>query len=192
MCDNIQGKYDAVEVSRHIINYSCEIKSKINRFKLQQILFIIQVEFLIRSNGEYACFKDKIEINYIGEVKIDDVYEEYRLRGSCTMGQIKKIHTVEFVDQTFKHIYTNYDDNVISEIDKTAIDRITKRLKNSTYKQLATVIDSQGVLKLAKEVKVKGRFKSGIADVVSKEDLFKHYTKINESQKMKSAKEDNI
>lgn len=68
--------YEAIDVARFIINYGNEHDMFINNFKLQKLLYFIQLQFLINDHKR-PCFKDNIEVCQFGVV-IPNVYREYK------------------------------------------------------------------------------------------------------------------
>lgn len=112
--------YSALEVARHIVNYSYSSKQYISAMKLQKIMYFVQAEFLI-SHGR-LCFADDIEAWDFGPV-VPAVLHEFLRFGSCSIPPV----THYFVDDKnafFGIRKVVFKDCTISDKDKSVIDDI--------------------------------------------------------------------
>ena len=73
--------YDAIDVSRYVINYSNQHEYGISNLKLQKILYFIQAYFLMSTLNHTACFQDVIEAWDFGPV-VPSVYHEFKQYGA--------------------------------------------------------------------------------------------------------------
>lgn len=80
--------YDALEVSRHIINYSNDAGYGITALELQKLLYFVQAYFLIKKGK--PCFRDDIEAWDFGPV-VPSVYREYKRYGGSMSSLSKHI-----------------------------------------------------------------------------------------------------
>lgn len=76
------GKYDALDVSKHIIEYGYKIRSLVTNLRLQKLLYFVQAEHLARE--EKPCFFNRIEAWRWGPV-VPDVYRNYAIFGSMAI-----------------------------------------------------------------------------------------------------------
>lgn len=112
--------YSALEVARHIVNYSYSSKQYISALKLQKIMYFVQAEFLIFQGR--LCFADDIEAWDFGPV-VPAVLHEFLRFGSCFIPPV----THYFVDDKnayFGIMKVEFLDRTISDEDKAAIDEV--------------------------------------------------------------------
>lgn len=112
--------YSALEVARHIINYSNQTKQFVSALKLQKVMYFVQAEFLI-SQGR-PCFADDIEAWDFGPV-VPAVLHEFLRFESCSIPPV--VHY--FIDD--KNAYfgirkVEFRDCTISDEDKAVIDDV--------------------------------------------------------------------
>ena len=74
--------YNALDISRYIINFCNDHDIEIPNLKLQNLLYFIQASFLVRYNAP-AFSQDIIAWEY--GVLIEDVNQEYRRFGSMSI-----------------------------------------------------------------------------------------------------------
>lgn len=84
---NASHVYEAIDVARFVINYGNEHDMFISNFKLQKVLYFIQLQFLV-NNQERPCFKDSIEACSFGVV-IPNVHREYKGYGFVGIPSVK-------------------------------------------------------------------------------------------------------
>lgn len=104
-----KAKYDVLEVSRHIINYSNRMGYGVSNLKLQKLLYFVQAYFLAFTESGTPCFKEKIEAWQFGPV-VPNVYYYF-----CGYGAMK---IMNYYDEDFS---LNYEDRQI--IDKIIIEK---------------------------------------------------------------------
>ena len=112
--------YSALEVARHIINYSNSSEQYLSNLKLQKILYFVQAEFLI-SQGR-ICFADDIEAWNFGPV-VPAVLHEFMRFGSCFIMPVTH-YFVEDKNKFFNIRKVEFKDNIISDEDKSVIDEV--------------------------------------------------------------------
>lgn len=131
--------YDALDISRYIINQLNKQECAISNLKLQKLLYFIQGLFLA-TDGE-PCFFNKIEAWDFGPV-VPDVYRHYRVFGSNNIPYIEKY--VDIKNHDFWNSETiRYDDRIIQEIDKYKIDLILDLFKKYSATQLVNITHQQ-------------------------------------------------
>lgn len=104
-----KAKYDVLEVSRHIINYSNRMRYGVSNLKLQKLLYFVQAYFLAFTESGAPCFKEKIEAWDFGPV-VPNVYYYF-----CGYGAMK---IMNYYDEDFS---LNYENRQI--IDKIIIEK---------------------------------------------------------------------
>lgn len=104
-----KAKYDVLEVSRHIINYSNRMRYGVSNLKLQKLLYFVQAYFLAFTESGTPCFKEKIEAWQFGPV-VPNVYYYF-----CGYGAMK---IMNYYDEDFS---LNYENRQI--IDKIIIEK---------------------------------------------------------------------
>ena len=93
----IPGKYDVIEVSRHIINYSNDIQSTIYNTKLQKILFLVQEAFLVKYEGTQACFNEELVAWDYGPV-VSESHKAFRGNGMTNIPKIITIPVLKLIE----------------------------------------------------------------------------------------------
>lgn len=73
--------YKALSVAHYIIDYYNSHGRAINIYKLQNILYLVQAEFLVSTKYHRPCFSDPIEAWDFGVI-IPDVHYQYRRFGA--------------------------------------------------------------------------------------------------------------
>lgn len=100
--------YTIKDISDYILWYCYQKQYYVNAFKLQQILYFLQAEFLVAH--QTPLFKDKIEAVDWG-IKIKPIYDEYKIFGSAL------IPYIEDSDITLVYFESIIDSKDIEEID---------------------------------------------------------------------------
>ena len=133
--------YNVLDVCRHVINYSNEQNYGISNLKLQKILYFIQAYFLTTEGNNKPCFNEKIEAWDFGPV-VPEAYQEYKQYG-C--GDIPPITSYLVFDK--ENIWNTrrikFDDAVISETDKTNINKIVDKFANYSATDLVSLTHRQ-------------------------------------------------
>lgn len=74
----MEGKYFVDTVSRYIIDYCDKHFGGVSNYRLQKLLYFVQVEF-IKETGQ-AAFKEEIEAWSFGPV-VPEIYRKYKIFG---------------------------------------------------------------------------------------------------------------
>lgn len=90
--------YEALEVSRYIINRSHEIGHPVDHMKLQRLMYLVQASFLLYYNGFKSCFKEPITAWAYGPT-VADIYNHYKMFGSSSIPVVKEVTEHKFVDR---------------------------------------------------------------------------------------------
>lgn len=162
--------YKAIEVSRHIINYSHEKQYEISNLRLQYILYYIQGVFLSKLNRKQGCFKEKIEVQEIGPI-VPSIYEEYI---EYTETDIPKVNGYLIFDKAGScHAKRKrFTDDVIKEKDKKEIDIIIDQLAEKSLIELQEKIKQQDIWLKA--------YRIGIGTEITIEELKAYFDTLNE------------
>ena len=131
--------YSALEVARHIINYSNSSEQYLSNLKLQKILYFVQAEFLIFQGR--VCFADGIEAWDFGPV-IPAVLHEFMRFGSCFIMPVTH-YFVEDENKYFNIRKVEFKDNVISDEDKTVIDEVVDYFADYSSVDLTNLTQKQ-------------------------------------------------
>lgn len=132
-------KYGAIDVSRHIINYSNEKAYGVSNLKLQKLLYFTQAYFLIKTGD--ICFSDRIEAWDLGPV-VPVAYREYKLFGS---GNIPTITHV--IEKDSENIWNSkvisFADSTILASDKELIDSVVDKFSEYSASDLVGLTHRQ-------------------------------------------------
>lgn len=104
--------YDALDISKYIIERGYELGDFVSNLKLQKLLYFVQAEFMIEK--DCPCFYNKIEAWAFGPV-IPDVYNKYKMFGSGSVPIVIEPRD----DLDYKMIK-----DLIMEEDKQIIDKV--------------------------------------------------------------------
>ena len=85
---NVEQRYEAIDVARYVINYANANDMIVSNYKLQNILYFIQLHFLL-NNPLRPCFADDIEARSWGVV-VPSVYKEFIRYGSLGIPTVKE------------------------------------------------------------------------------------------------------
>lgn len=118
--------YDALTISRYIIDFSDRENFNISNLKLQKLLYFVQCHFLMQKND--ICFKDNIEAWNLGPV-IPSVYREYKKFGA---GNIPSSYVREKIK-----------DDEIEPSDKKLISDVVVRLSEYSAMELVDITHNQ-------------------------------------------------
>lgn len=131
--------YSALEVARHIINYSNQTEQPLSVLKLQKIMYFVQAEFLI-SQGR-LCFADDIEAWNFGPV-VPAVLHEFLRFGSCFIPPV--IHYFIDDENAFFGIRkVEFRDCTISDEDKAVINEVVDYLADYSAVDLTELTQKQ-------------------------------------------------
>jgi len=133
--------YNALDVSRYVINYSNDKGYDISNLKLQKLLYFIQAYFLIKSKGERPCFDDRIEAWDFGPV-VPSVYHEYKRYASMNIPASSYYYEVD--DTNIWNIEKkDIDFNNITDDDKQLIENIVDSFSNYSASNLVQITHKQ-------------------------------------------------
>ena len=120
--------YDALDISRYVIDYSNKTGYGISNLKLQKILYLIQAYFLIQTGCR--CFTDKIEAWDIGPV-IPTVYGKYEQFGGLD------------IPECYDPGGSDITDDFIASTDKLLVRSVVHKFADYTATDLVTLTHSQ-------------------------------------------------
>lgn len=127
--------YRAMDVARHVINYSNKNGYEISNIRLQKVLYFTQAYFIIKRNE--LCFSDDLYAWQYGPV-IPEVYYEFRGWGSMSIPTITRVTAKGYKIRTIQYI-----DSVIFDEDKILIDHVTDETSNMTVHELIRISHNQ-------------------------------------------------
>lgn len=116
--------YNALDIAKHVVQYSHDNQYGISNLKLQKILYFIQAQFLI--TYDEPCFYDDIIAWDSGPI-VEAVYQEYKFFGSGTIPSI----------------YHSIVPDIIHPRDATLIDEVIDMCKNYSATDLLRLIHNQ-------------------------------------------------
>lgn len=132
--------YNAIDVAKHIINYSNEKDYLLSYNKLPKVLYYIQALFLIKRNE--PCFIEEIRACEIGS-EIDAISKEFDTITSLEIPPIT--HLSEEVG--LETIKEEYLDDILSDNDKALIDSVVDLLSIFTSTELLNILHNQKLFK---------------------------------------------
>ena len=111
--------YGVLDVCRYIINYSNREDYGVSNLKLQKLLYLKKVYFLMNNENQGPCFSEKIEAWDFGPV-VPVAYHEYKQYGSTDIPFVDSY--IDFdVDDPWSASMTEFDEDCISEKDKSQL-----------------------------------------------------------------------
>lgn len=132
-------KYQAIDICRHVINYSNQKEYGVSNLKLQKLLYFIQAYFLLTKKE--PCFSDKIEAWDLGPV-VPDAYREYKQFGS---GNIPTITYV--IEKDSNNIWASrvvpFYDEVITQEDKRTSEVVVDKFSDYSAMDLVKLTHNQ-------------------------------------------------
>lgn len=137
-----KAKYDVLEVSRHIINYSNRMGYGVSNLKLQKLLYFVQAYFLAFTKSGAPCFKEKIEAWDFGPV-VPKVYHEFKIYGGCNIPVIDNYFDFKEDGNPFLFEKKEFVDNKISKYDKKIIDDIVDQMAEYSATTLVNITHNQ-------------------------------------------------
>ena len=133
--------YNALDVSRHIINYCNEHDYNLSNLKLQKILYFIQAYYLSKTESKEPCFKDTIEAWDFGPV-VPSVYHEYKRFGSTNIPKISTYFKIDEKDFWQSEVI-EYCDEVIDDSDKKLINKLVDNFSKFSTTRLVQITHNQ-------------------------------------------------
>lgn len=109
--------YKASEISNYILSYANLNEKLISNFKLQYLLYFIQVHYL--STKGFPCFENKIIMSKVGPI-VPEIYEKYSIYGGASIYQERTNYHIEMIDKIrineVLDFLTQYSTNVLKNI----------------------------------------------------------------------------
>ena len=109
--------YKASEISNYILSYANLNEKFISNFKLQYLLYFIQVHYL--STKGFPCFENKIIMSKVGPI-IPEIYNKYSIYGGASIYQERTNYHIEMIDKIrineILDFLTQYSTNVLKNI----------------------------------------------------------------------------
>ena len=164
----ITGKYDVLEVSRHIINYSWEIGEPIDNLKLQKLLYFVQAFFMVVNKRIEACFKEEIYSWMYGPV-VPCAYHEFKKFGSNNIERVFIYANMVIGPNGSRFENLLFVDNIIEKKDKMTINAVVDSLVNLSSIELVNITHKQQPWIEAQE--------GGQIRVISKDNIYEYYVK---------------
>lgn len=131
--------YNAVDVSRYIINYSNEKDYCITNLKLQKLLYFVQIQFLFEK--DIPCFIEKIEAWDFGVV-VPESYSEFSIFGLSNIPTIKS-YLIFTSNRLWDVERIEFNDSIISSEDKKLINEVVDELSKYSAVDLMEVSSHQ-------------------------------------------------
>lgn len=129
--------YNALDISRYIINFCNDHDIEISNLKLQNLLYFVQAAFLM-TGEEPAFFQDIIAWKY--GVLIEDVNQEYRRFGSMSIP--KNEHYLDFSLNTMNFEKIKFDENIIIDEHKEIINPVLYVMAHENVFKIVDIIQS--------------------------------------------------
>ncbi|HCN53852.1 MAG TPA: hypothetical protein DIS88_08710 [Prevotella sp.] len=132
--------YNALDVSRYIINYSNDKNYGISNLKLQKILYFVQAYFLTSTEDHHPCFSDTIEAWNFGPV-VPSVYHEFKQYGAGDIPSIQSYINFDSsnVWNSERVEYKNY----ISQEDQDRINAVVDKFSDYSASDLVALTHRQ-------------------------------------------------
>ncbi len=137
-----KAKYDVLEVSRHIINYSNRMGYGVSNLKLQKLLYFVQAYFVAFTESGAPCFKEKIEAWDFGPV-VPEAYHEFKIYGGCNIPVIDSYFDFKEDGNPFLFEKKEFVDNKISLDDKKIIDGVVDQMAEYSATTLVNITHNQ-------------------------------------------------
>ena len=131
--------YNALDISRYIINYCNDHDIEISNLKLQNLLYYIQAAFLVEYKKP-AFFQNIIAWQY--GVLIEDVNQEYKRFGSMSIPKNEYYLDFSLNNMDFEEI--KFDESIIIDEHKEIINAVLYVMVNKNIFMIIDIIQSQG------------------------------------------------
>ncbi|WP_455104174.1 Panacea domain-containing protein [Peptostreptococcus sp.] len=156
--------YDALDISRYIINYCNNHDIEISNLKLQKLLYFVQAMFLV-TYGVPAFFQNIVAWPY-GTV-VDDVYHEYKQFGSMSIPSIEYYSDFSLNSMNFET--KKFDESIINSEHREKINGVLNVMANKDAFKLVDITHSQ-------EPWIKA-YKEGSGSVISNESIKEFFSR---------------
>lgn len=131
--------YNAIDISRYIINYSNDKDYCISNLKLQKLLYFVQTQFIIEKG--MPCFVERIEAWGFGVV-VPESYSEFKKYGLSNIPYIKS-YLLYIGPKLWDAVRVEYDDSYISSEDKALINEVVDELSDYSSSDLLNISSHQ-------------------------------------------------
>lgn len=132
-------KYNVIDVSRHVINYSNEKDYGVSNLKLQKLLYFIQAYFLLTKKE--VCFNEKIEAWDLGPV-VPVAYREFKQFGSSNIPSITYVIEKDY-DNIWNSKVIPFYDVVVSDNDKKLMNAVVDKFSEYSASDLVRLTHRQ-------------------------------------------------
>ena len=132
-------KYNVIDVSRHVINYSNEKYYGVSNLKLQKLLYFIQAYFLLTKKE--VCFNEKIEAWDLGPV-VPVAYREFKQFGSSNIPSITYVIEKDY-DNIWNSKVIPFYDVVVSDNDKKLMNAVVDKFSEYSASDLVRLTHRQ-------------------------------------------------
>ena len=139
------AKYDALEVSRYVINVFNEKDYKINNLKLQCVLYLLQGNAL--RNLGYPLFKEDI-VRWKYEPAVPVVFHEYLPYGTLDIPMIREYKC--FVPNKYRPVIRKYVPPHFNHTEAELIDNLIDELGNISSEILCSIVKNHEIVKNTK------------------------------------------
>lgn len=123
--------YKALDVAMFIVQY-CNDDSHwhyCSNLKLQKLLYFVQANFLLQSNGKRRCFREPIIALSWGPV-VREAYDVFKVNGGCHIWDCKGRVVLYDYENIWNSTFVYYEDVYIKEEDQELIIEIIECFKD--------------------------------------------------------------
>lgn len=156
----MEGKYFVDTVSRYIIDYCDKHFGGVSNYRLQKLLYFVQVEF-IKETGQ-AAFKEEIEAWSFGPV-VPEIYRKYKIFGGENIILNNNINVFSVLS-SLRDIYNEK----ISKHDGQIINRVLDEASHLPTAELVRISHIQEPWKNAYN-------KDNPKNVITKESIYEYF-----------------
>lgn len=136
------AKYDALEVSRYVINLFNEKGYKINNLKLQCVLYLLQGNAL--RNLGYPLFREDI-VRWKYEPAIPVVFHEYLPYGTLDIPTIREYKC--FAPNKYRPVIRKYVPPHFNHAEIELINDLIDKLNNISSERLCPIVKNHEIIK---------------------------------------------
>lgn len=135
------AKYDALEVSRYVINVFNEKDYKINNLKLQCVLYLLQGNAM--RNLGYPLFKEDI-VSWKYEPAVPVVFHEYLPYGTLDIPIIREYKY--FVSNKYRPVIKKYVPPHFNHAEAELIDDLINEIGNISSETLCSIVKNHEII----------------------------------------------
>lgn len=136
------AKYDALDISRYVINLFNEKGYKINNLKLQCVLYLLQGNAL--RNLGYPLFKEDI-VRWKYEPAVPVVFHEYLPYGTLDIPMIREYKC--FVSTKYRLVTKKFVPPHFNRTEKELINDLIDKLNNISSENLYFIVKNHEIIK---------------------------------------------